>query len=314
VPQPVFTSVSAGAGPGANAGHDVVTVPFPAALPHAARVVAGAGGGMHLELDLFGTHEAATWITHASSLRVVREVTVAQQGPGHVRVRVELKEPKRLWGWRLDSDARALRLLLRHPPVLAAAPASPLSGLVVAVEAGHGSPANLGAVGATGVPEKDINLWTSEALQRELEAAGARVVMIRVGDENPNLRERAERTLAAGAHLFVSVHANAADTANGYLRAGGTSTYYKHAHGREAAAAIQQRMLAATGLPDFGLVGAFNYTPIRLLTSMPAVLVEQAFVSNPAEEALMLEPAFRERMARAVREGLEDFLRREFVR
>ena len=41
---------------------------------------------------------------------------------------------------------------------------------------------------------------------------------------------------------------------------------------------------------------------------MPAVLVEQAFMSNPAEEAMLLEPAFRARIARAVRLGLEDFV------
>jgi N-acetylmuramoyl-L-alanine amidase len=63
----------------------------------------------------------------------------------------------------------------------------------VALEAGHGGPTNLGAVGATGVPEKDINRWTTDALAAELQAAGARVVMVREGDENPNLRERARR-------------------------------------------------------------------------------------------------------------------------
>ena len=66
---------------------------------------------------------------------------------------------------------------------------------------------------------------------------------------------------------------------------------------------------AATGLPDFGLVGNFNYTPVRLSTWAPAVLVEQAFVSHPGDEAQLLDPAFRARLAQAVRAGLEDFLR-----
>ena len=302
LPQPVFTSVQASA----TAGADVVTIPFPATLPHAARLVA-AHGRQHLEVDLFGTHEAATWITHAAALRVVREVSVQQVASGHVRVRIDLAAP-RLWGWRIETDRRALRIFLRHPPALGTAPASPLQGLTIALEAGHGSSANLGAVGATGVPEKDINRWTTDVLKAELEALGAKVVDIRVGDENPNLRERAQRVLASNADLFVSIHANAADTANGYLRAGGTSTYYKHSHDRDLAAAVQRRLLEETRLPDFGLVGSFNYTPIRLVTWMPAILVEQAFVSNPLEEALMLDPAFRARLARAVRLGMEDHL------
>jgi N-acetylmuramoyl-L-alanine amidase len=41
---------------------------------------------------------------------------------------------------------------------------------------------------------------------------------------------------------------------------------------------------------------------------MPAMLFEQAFVSHPGDEAKLLDPAFRALMARAVRQGLEDFL------
>ena len=117
------------------------------------------------------------------------------------------------------------------------------------------------------------------------------------------------RDSASGAQLFVSVHANATDTAGGFLRVAGTSTFYKHATGRDAAAAVQRRMLEHTGLDDFGLVGNFNYTPIRLATNVPAILVEQAFVSHPGDEARLLDPAFRATTARAVRAGLEDFLR-----
>jgi N-acetylmuramoyl-L-alanine amidase len=105
----------------------------------------------------------------------------------------------------------------------------PLAGLRVALEPGHGGPTNLGAVGATGVPEKDINRWTADALQAELQAAGAQVVMVREGDDNPSPRERARRVLDSDAQLFVSVHANATDTSGGFLRVAGTSTFYKHA-------------------------------------------------------------------------------------
>ena len=286
---------------------DVLQVPLAAAAPYAVRVATGPGGAHHLEVDLFGAHHATTWITHRAGARVVREVSADQAGPGRVRLTVTLQQP-RLWGWRVERTATALRVVLRVAPV-PAREGSPLNGLRVALEAGHGGPSNLGAVGATGTPEKDINRWTVDALQAELQAAGAQVVMIREGDDNPPLRERARRADAADAHLFISVHGNAADTGGGYLRAGGTSTYYKHATGRDLAAAVQQRLLARTGLADFGLVGNFNYAPIRLTTWMPAVLVEQAFLSNPADEAQLLDPAFRALLAQAVRQGLEDFVR-----
>ena len=302
-PKAFFTTLSVSG----TAEGDVVQIPLAANVPYAMRAVSDAGGRHSLEIDIYEAHHATTWITHRATAAVVREVTAEQAGPGRVRLTLAL-QGQRLWGWRVERTATALRITVRPPPVLARE-GSPLAGLRVALEAGHGSADNLGAVGATGTPEKDINRWTTEALKAALEAAGAQVTMVREGDDNPNLRERARRVTASDAQLFVSVHANAADTGNGYLRVSGTSTYYKHASGRDLAAAVQRQMLASTGLDDFGLVGNFNYAPIRLVTWMPAVLVEQAFVTHPGDEARLLDPAFRELMAQAVRRGLEDFLR-----
>lgn len=286
---------------------DLVTIPLTARVPYAVRAVSDAAGRHSLEVDLFGAHHAATWISQRASARVVREVTVEQAGPERVRVRIALQGP-RLWGWRSERTGNALRVRVMPAPTLAAT-GSPLAGLRIAVEAGHGSNDNRGAVGATGTPEKDINRWTADALKAELEAAGAQVIVVRDGDDNPPLRERARRVLESPAQLFVSVHANATDTGAGFLRVSGTSTFYKHTTSRDLAAAVQRRMLEQTGLEDFGLVGNFNYAPIRLVTSMPSVLVEQAFVTHPGDEARLLDPAFRATIARAVRLGLEDFLR-----
>jgi N-acetylmuramoyl-L-alanine amidase len=312
VPQPVFTSFGVDTS-GGDAEGDVLTLPLGAVpVPHLVRVASqpeGAVAREGLTLDLWGPHYAQTWITHRAGRRVVDEAFVRPVGPQHIRLHVALKPGQRLWGWRTERTGGGLRLFVRGAPSLAAAPASPLAGLKVAVEAGHGSADNLGAVGATGVPEKDINRWTAELLVEELKAAGALPVIIREGDSNPPLAERARRVVASGAHLFVSIHANASDTAGGYLRVSGVSHYYKHDTGRRFAAALQQRLLADTGLADFGLVGNFNYTPIRLATWCPAVLVEQAFMSHPGDEAKLLDPAFRALMARSIRAALEQALR-----
>ena len=302
-PQAFFTTLSVAG----SAEGDVVNIPLAAPVPYAVRDAVDAAGRHTLEVEIYGAHHATTWISHRASSRLVREVSVLQAGPGRVLLRV-LPHAARLWGWRVERTATALRIVLRGAPgIVSTGP--PLAGLHIAVEAGHGSADNLGAVGATGVPEKDINRWTAEALQSELEAAGATVTVVRVADDNPDLRQRARRVLESQAMLFVSIHANSADTGNGFLRVSGTSMYYKHAISRDLAAAVQRRLLDQTGLPDFGLVGNFNYTPIRLLSWMPAVLVEQAFVSHPGDEAQLLDPAFRARLAKAVRAGIEDFLR-----
>ncbi|MDP2005583.1 MAG: N-acetylmuramoyl-L-alanine amidase [Rubrivivax sp.] len=303
-PHAVFTTVSANG----NAEGDVVNIPLAARVPYAVNALSTPEGRHYLEVELYGAHHATTWISQRAGAKLVRDLHVEQAGPGRVRVRITPVAP-RLWGWRVERTAGALRVLLRPAPLLDPTAASPLAGLRVALEAGHGSADNLGAVGATGVPEKDINRWTAEALKAELESAGAQVLMVREGDDNPDLRERARRVAESQAELFVSVHANASDTSGGFLRVAGASTFYKHPPHRELAAAVQRRVLEQTGLDDFGVVGNFNYTPLRLTTWMPAVLVEQAFVSHPADEARLLDPAFRARLARAVRLGLEDHLR-----
>ena len=303
-PVAVFTSVSVAG----DAEGDVVNLPLTARVPYAVQATLTPEGRQSLEIDVYNAQLATTWVSHRASSTLVRQLTVEQAGPGRVRLRVTPQAPT-LWGWRVERTPTALRVLLRAAPRLDTQAASPLAGLRVAVEAGHGSSANLGAVGATGVPEKDINRWTAEALQAELQAAGAQVVVVREGDDNPNLRERAQRVAASQAHLFVSVHANSTDTSAGFLRVSGASTFYKHAPHHALAAAVQKRVLAQTGLDDFGVVGNFNYTPVRLSTWAPAVLVEQAFLSHPGDEARLLDPAFRARLANAVREGLEDFLR-----
>lgn len=303
-PQAAFTNVSVSGGPDGRA--DLIQIPLAAAVPCTVRATRDAAGRHALEIEIHGAHHATTWITHRADRRVVQELVAEQAGPARVRLTAWLQQP-RLWGWRIERAASVLRVHLAAAPAID--PAAPLKGLRIALEAGHGGPTNLGAVGATGTPEKDFNRWTTDALAAELLAAGAKVIDIRPGDTNPPLRERARLAEAEAAQLYVSVHANAADTAGGYLRVSGASTYYKHAPSQPLAAAVHRRLLAASALLDFGLVGNFNYAPLRLLTAMPSVLVEQAFVSHPGDEAQLLDPAFRARLAQAVRLGLEDALR-----
>jgi N-acetylmuramoyl-L-alanine amidase len=53
-------------------------------------------------------------------------------------------------------------------------------------------------------------------------------------------------------------------------------------------------------------VGNFSYTPLRS-TRVPAILVEQAFMSNPSDEARMLDPDYQHKQAMAIANGLEAF-------
>jgi len=127
-------------------------------------------------------------------------------------------------------------------PVLGSSPVpTPPAPLVrtarrVVVDAGHGGD-DLGAVGVSGVQEKDITLAIARALTRELLARGLEVVQTRPEDVAVGLARRAEITNASGAGLFVSIHANSAEDP----RPRGLETYSMDLAADEAAMRLAER-------------------------------------------------------------------------
>ncbi|MCX7766048.1 MAG: N-acetylmuramoyl-L-alanine amidase, partial [Candidatus Sumerlaeia bacterium] len=85
----------------------------------------------------------------------------------------------------------------------------------------------------------------------------------------------------------------------------GTLTMYKHPKDRELALAIYRRV-CETGLQPWGVVSSFNSASVKM-TEFNTVLIEQAFMSHPEDEALLLNPEFRRKIAQKIRQGLEDY-------
>lgn len=78
----------------------------------------------------------------------------------------------------------------------------------IAIDPGHGG-IDPGAIGVSGVAEKDITLDVARRLRAVLEATGRyRVFMTRDSDVYLKLRERVARAREAGADLFLSIHAD----------------------------------------------------------------------------------------------------------
>lgn len=186
---------------------------------------------------------------------------------------------------------------------------SPLTGRRVMIDPGHGGKF-AGAVGPNGVQEKDVTLAIAKRLESDLVDLGMEVRMTRSEDVHlaENLRDdlKARVDLANNwpAELFISIHANANDSP----AANGTETY----HSRQAsdrsktlAKLVQKSMIEDVGLRDRG-VKASDFYVIKN-TTMPAILVETAFVSNPAEEAKLNDPAVQAQFAAAIAKGVGDF-------
>jgi N-acetylmuramoyl-L-alanine amidase len=102
----------------------------------------------------------------------------------------------------------------------------------------------------------------------------------------------------------VSIHNNAAaDT----VKVRGTSTYYKHLGYRPLSQAILKRLLQL-GVEEYGNIGRFNFT-LNAPSEYPNVLVEGLFLSHPTDEALLLDDAFRQKMAKQIGRGIKDWLK-----
>lgn len=186
-------------------------------------------------------------------------------------------------------------------------PGGSLSGKVIVLDPGHGG-SDPGAVGVTGLREKDVVLDVALRAAKQLRAMGAKVVMTRDTDVFIPLTQRVAIAEAAGANVFVSIHANAHPSA----QIGGTETYYygykaSSAASRDLATHMQRGLVGSLGLRDIGVKDA-SFLVIRQ-TSMPSTLLELAFLSNAHEESLMRTDDFRQDAAEGIVDGLLDYFK-----
>jgi len=79
---------------------------------------------------------------------------------------------------------------------------------VIVIDPGHGGEDD-GAIGPSGVKEKDVNLKISKILKNMLEDKGFQVILTRDVDRFVTLNDRTKIANEAGADIFISVHANA---------------------------------------------------------------------------------------------------------
>jgi N-acetylmuramoyl-L-alanine amidase len=174
--------------------------------------------------------------------------------------------------------------------------------VVVALDAGHGG-SDPGAIGPTGVQEKDAVLAITQALQRLLLQRHIDVIMIRDADVFVPLADRAQIAARGGATLFVSIHANASTDPN----ATGVQTFYADPASQSLAAMMLDEVCRGTGLARRGIIQA-AFKVLVDSNRVPAILIETAFITNPREEQMLRDPAFQQGMAQSILKGVQRYL------
>lgn len=187
---------------------------------------------------------------------------------------------------------------------------------VVVIDAGHGGEDG-GAVGVTGLVEKDLNLDVAKRLAALLESGGYRVVMTRTEDvllydRNVDFQGRKKMLDLAARQtigdkyadgIFVSIHANTFSQPQYH----GLQIWYGANDAQSARLAEQIRSeVVRTLQPDNHRQSKQAGSNIYLMyhLQMPCVLVECGFLSNPAECAALEDAAYRQELALALYRGI----------
>lgn len=180
---------------------------------------------------------------------------------------------------------------------------------LIALDAGHGG-SDPGAIGVTGVKEKDINLAITLEVDRILRETGLRTMLTRSDDSYPTLQERTDLANQAQASVFVSIHNNAA----GDPASVGTETFYwgtdaaYSVEGKRLAEAIQRNLVASLSTVDRGARTHWLNLHVLAESHMTAALAEVGFLTNAEEEARLNDPVYQKQAAAAVARGILEYL------
>ena len=185
----------------------------------------------------------------------------------------------------------------------------PLAGYVILVDAGHGGADGGARAQDSGVWEKEMNLQVAQALKTCLEESGAAVIMTRDSDmqysenKRADLTTRLEKATQGGADMVVSIHMNEYRS----RRESGPQVFYRAGQekSRLLAGCLQAAMIRALKPVKERAAMAGDYFILSL--NLPSVLVECGFISNAAEEKLLLTKEYQERVAQAVRDGILEY-------
>lgn len=188
--------------------------------------------------------------------------------------------------------------------------------ITVVLDAGHGGIDGGGVGVKTGAKESDINLDIVKKIQTHLERANINVVLTRKTDaglyglavkgfKKRDMQKRKEIIESAAPAVMVSVHQNCSTSSS---RRGAQLFYRKDSeNGGILANNIQNELNAMpeavkksgplTG--DYYMLNCTDYT---------SVICECGFLSNPADEALLLTEEYREKLAYAIYKGVISYL------
>lgn len=194
----------------------------------------------------------------------------------------------------------------------------PSEGRTIIIDAGHGAPDG-GAVGNSGVQEKDLNLSVALTLQKFLEAGGTEIVLTRSDDNGiydvsgsikskkvSDIKNREKLMEEVDADAFISIHMNKF-TEPQYS---GPQVFYStnDESGELLAKCVQRNLIAALNpVSEREVKEAYDSIYLLKNATIPAILIECGFLSNAQEEKKLLDENYQKQLAWAVYCGIIEY-------
>ncbi len=182
---------------------------------------------------------------------------------------------------------------------------------IVVIDPGHGG-GDTGTVSLNGVyTEKAIVLAMAYTYFKDLiKDPALKIYWTRTADVYPTLTERAKFASKVGADLFISVHVNAV---KGNTKPKGTEVYYS----------VRNNTLQPNGLSSYVMASTFlkNITSelstynrgvktapfvVTNINTVPAVLIETAFITNKDDLERLIDIDFQKEMAEILYNTIEE--------
>ena len=165
----------------------------------------------------------------------------------------------------------------------------------------------------THLEEYQLNLDVSLKLKSILESRGYQVVMTREdNDANISNAERAQKVAAAGAEIYVRVHANSSEDSsvsgaltmcqsveNPYV-----GNLYEQSY--RLSQVILNAYCEATGFGNRGVMITDTMTGINWST-IPVTIIEMGFMSNQSDDTTMADSSFQNQMAEGIANGIDAY-------
>lgn len=207
-----------------------------------------------------------------------------------------------------------------EPPAQAASTPAPLplTGWTILVDPGHGGYDGGARARDSGTWEKHINLAVALEVEKSLAARGAMVVMTRRDDEDlceeerpaaltkkrQDMENRVSIAVENSADMVLSIHMNEYRDRS----QSGPQVFYRKGSdaGRLLAGCMQEALVAGLQPRRERAALAGDYFILQL--EAPSVLVECGFISNAAEEKLLLSADYQARLGEAIANGVESYV------